>query len=268
MSRFTRLAIVVSAIVFVGGSGMAGVKVAQHSSASEERKALEARIAALEALRGDLAGNKARIDGLGTEINGLRQVVTSDGHTVKVSSEAYLPSNLNAIVVAFSIRTTRSSVGTAMSDASTIAGRVTTAVRNAGVSAHDVRTEWDTAYAESGGRGPFTAQARVLTTVRSLSRVDRVAKAALAADSDVTVGYVTVSDESDVAALSDARQEALADAKAKALRYAQVAGRKLGTLVSIAEQVAPESAPAKPGGDGYSYRPSFVVVIDAVYELA
>src|SRR5205807_5355342 len=124
MSRLMRLTIAVAAVVLVGGSSLAGVKVAQHSSAGDERKALEARIAALEALRSDLAGSKARLDGLGTQVNGLRQAVSSDGHTVKVTGEAYLPSTLNAVVVAFQVAPTRSSVGTAVSAAQNLAKRV------------------------------------------------------------------------------------------------------------------------------------------------
>jgi len=267
MFRFTRLATVVTAVALIGGSSLAGVAVAQRNAAQDERKTLEARIAALEALRTDLAGSKARLDGLGNEVNGLRQAVTSDGHSVKVSGEAYLPTNLNAIVVAFAVRPTRTGVGAAMNSASYLAGRVTNVVKAAGVSADDVRTVWDTGFSDYENRNRFTAQARVLATVRSISRLDKVTKAGLAVGKDVTVGYVTVSDESDTAALADAREEAIAEARAKALRYAQAAGRKLGALTSISEQVAPERAPAEPGGDEFSYRPTFIVVIDAVYAL-
>jgi uncharacterized protein len=264
MFRFTRaITIVAAAGVLVAGSSLAGVAVARRNTAtaSAERKTLEDRIASLE------AGSKARLDGLGDELSGLRQAVQSDGRTVKVTGEAYLPSNLNAVVIAFSVASTRSSIGDAISSVKSVATKVTAAVRNVGVATNDVRTIWDGAF--PNGAGQFTtynAHARVLTTVRHVVNIDRVSKAALKASKDVTVAYLNVSDESNTAALAEARQDALKEARAKALRYAKAAGRTLGQLSSLSEQVSPESAPAEPG-DGYSYRPAFIVIVEATYDL-
>jgi len=266
MSRFMRLAITVGMVVLVGGSSLAGVKVAQHSSNDDARRALEARIANLEALRSDLAGSKARIDGLGIQVSGLSHAVTTDGHTVKVTGEAYLPSTLNALIVAFQVAPTRSTIGASIIAAQSLADHVTAAVRRMGVASSDVRTAWDGAFpTQTHG---FTGQARVLVTVRRLSNLDRVAKAAQSVSKDVTVAYLNVSDESDVGALADARAEALSEARDKALLYAQSAGRKIGQLKSVSEQVSPEAAPAQPGEAQYSYRPSFIIVIEATFELA
>ncbi len=264
MTRLTRLLIVLAAVGLVGGSSLAAVAVGQSRSSNATRQTLEARIAALE------AASKARLEGLGNELSGLRQAVSSDGNTVKVSGEAYLPTALNAVVIAYQVRPTRPTVGAAVSSAQKIASLVTRAVRNAGVAADDVRTVWDTTFPSYEREGQYTAQARVLSTVRDVSRIDRITAAARKVSGSVSVGYLNVSDESDTAALADARSEALDEARGKALRYAQAAGRKLGKLVSISEQVAPESSPATPGGDesGYSYRPAFIVVVDAVYALA
>jgi len=268
MSRITRIA--ASAVVLVSVSSFAGIAVGQRGAgaAEQERKTLESRIAALESLRADLAGSQAKLDGLGNELNGIRQAVTSDGHSVKVTGESYLPSNLNAVIIAYQIAPTRSTMGRAVSAARSFAASVTSAVRRAGVDADDIRTVWDNAFPSWEKEGAFTAQARVLVTVRNVSRIDRISEAALAVGKDVSVGYLTVSDETDTAALAKARAEALGEAREKAQRYAQAAGRTLGTLTAVTEQVAPEDSPAKPGGDaGYEYRPSFIVIVDAVYEL-
>jgi uncharacterized protein len=267
MFPFKRLATVATAVVLIGGSGFAGVAVAQRNAAKDRQETLEERIAALEALRSDLAGSKARIDGLGNELNGIRQAIAVDGHTVKVTGEAYLPTNLDALVVTFSVQPLRRGAGTTLRDAAELADRVATAVRRAGVSSRDVRIIYDSASVYYQTTDRFIAYVRVLATVRSLARVNSVAKAGTAVGKDVRIDSVRVSDESDTAALAEAREEALSEARAKALRYAQAAGRKLGALASIAEQVAPESAPAEPGGDGYVYRPAFIVIIDAVYAL-
>ncbi|MFY9587494.1 MAG: SIMPL domain-containing protein [Actinomycetota bacterium] len=256
MTRLTRLLIVLTAVALVGGSSLAAVAVGQNRSSRSTRQTLEARIAALE------AASKARLEGIGNELSGLRQAVSSDGNTVKVAGEAYLPTSLNAVVVAYRISPTRPTVGDALSTAQRIASLVTKAVHNAGVSSADIRTVWDTTFPSYEKQGWYTAQARVLTTVRDISRLDRVTAAAKKVSAAVGVGYLNVSDESNTKALEEARE--------KAQRYARAAGRKLGKLVSISEQVAPESSPATPGGDegGYSYRPAFIVVVDAVYELA
>ena len=261
MFKLTRLATVALAVVLIGGSSLAGVTFARNAGTSE-RKTLEARIAALE------AGSKARIDGLGHELTGLREAVQSDGRTVKVSGEAYLPSNLTAVVIAFDVAPNRSTVGEAITSTKFLASKVTAAVRKVGVAEDDVRTIWDGAFPDGVGQtARYNAHARVLTTVRHLANIDKVTKAALAVGHEISVGYLNVSDESDTAALADARQEALKEARAKALRYATAAGRKLGQLTSLSEQVSPESAPSTPG-EGYSYRPAFIVIVDATYELA
>jgi uncharacterized protein len=264
MTRLTRLLIVLAAVGLVGGSSLAAVAVGQNRSSKSTRQTLEARIAALE------AASKARLDGIGNELSGLRQAVSSDGNTVKVSGEAYLPTSLDAVVVAFQVSPTRPSVGDAVTTAQRISKLVTQAVRKTGVTSDDVRTVWDTTFPSYEKQGWYTAQARVLTTVRNVSRIDRVTAAALKVSTSVRVGYLNVSDESNTKALEEARGDALEEAREKALRYAKAAGRKLGKLVSISEQVAPESSPARPGGDesGYGYRPAFIVVVDAVYELA
>jgi uncharacterized protein len=262
MFRFTRaITMVAAAGVLVAGSSLAGVAVTRRNTDSAERKTLEDRIAALE------SGSKARLDGLGDELSGLRQAVQSDGRTVKVTGEAYLPSNLNAVVVAFDVASTRASIGQAINSVKSITAKVTSAVRNVGVASGDVRTIWDGAFPNAAGQGAtYNAHARVLTTVRHIVNIDRVSKAALKASKDVTIAYLNVSDESDTAALAEARQDALAEARAKALRYAKAAGRTLGQLSSLSEQVSPESAPAEPG-EGYSYRPAFIVVVEATYDL-
>lgn len=260
MSLFPRrIAFVFLAAALAGGSTLGGVAIARNGAA-RERTTLESRIAALE------AGSNARLEGLGNELSGLRKAVDSDGRTVKVTGEAYLPSTLNAVIVAFQIRAPRKTVGTAMAAASSLADKVTAELKQAGVTSDNVRTVWDGAYPNYEREG-FAAQARVLATVRHLTNIDRVSKAALSVGKEVSIAYVNVSDESGTSALAEARQEALKEARAKAQRYATAAGRKLGALTSLSEQVSPETAPSTPGDGEYAYRPAFIVVVDATFEL-
>jgi uncharacterized protein len=274
MARLTRLLIVLGAVVLVGGSSLAAVAVGQNRSSSSTRHTLEARLAALEAANKERiaaleAASKARFEGLGNELSGLRQAVSSDGNTVKVTGEAYLPTSLDSVVIAYQVRPIRPTVGDAVSAAQRIAKLVTQAVRRSGVAASDVRTVWDSTFPSYEKPGQYAAEARVLVTVRNVARIDRVTAAATKVSRAVSFGYLNVSDESNSHALADARSEALAEAQEKAERYAEAAGRDLGILVSVSEQVAPESAPATPGGDenGYSYRPAFIVIVEAVYAL-
>ena len=269
MAPWGRLIAGASIVALVGGSSVAGVAVGRRDASTTKKanSVLEQRLAALEALRGDIAGDRARLDGFGTQLTGMQQAISADDRTVKVTGEAYLPTSLRALTVAFTIQPTHSTAGKALSRAQTLAASVTSAVRATGISSNDIRTVWDTTYPSYERPGSITSSARVLATVRDISRIDKVVKAATAVDHDVRFGYLTVSDESSQSALSSVRGKALDEAAEKAALYAKAAGRKLGAVRSISEDVAPESSPAVPAGDEYSYQPSFVVVLTVVYDL-
>lgn len=263
------------------GSGGTGVLVGQRNAAAADRArqeeakvraALEARLAALEALRSDVAEGRTRLAGLDGEIKGLRQAIQSDDRTVKVTAEAFLADTLASVEATFQVEATRSSVGQALATAKSLAAKAIRTLQASGVRASDVRTVWDYVYKSYDHPGAFEAEGRVLATIRNPKRIDSIIRAVeRAAGPGVQFGYLNFSDEAGAAALREARREAMATAKEKALEYARVAGRHLGPVLAVSEIVAPEATPGVPGRSASSeffYRPRLVVIVDVVYELA
>jgi uncharacterized protein YggE len=267
-----RIILTAAAVVLVAGSGFAGVKVGQKDAPAPDdgkaRAAVEARLAALEALRAELAGGKQQLAGLDHQLAGLQKTIESDARSVTVTGEAYLPSSMRVVTLGIEVEVNRKSVEEAVLRSRNLTTKVTSAVRSAGISAEDVRTSWGGTYPDWNNKGRYTSSARVLVTIRNVERIDQVLKAADAvSQKEIGFGSLTVSDEADESALGDARREALVEARERAEQYAKAIERKLGQVLTVSEQVSPESSPATPEGEAY-YRPSFIVVVGVVYELA
>jgi uncharacterized protein len=88
----------------------------------------------------------------------------------------------------------------------------------------------------------YSVTESVTAKMRDLSKAgDAIGKAVGAGGNAVRVNGITLDLEDTGALVSKARDEAFADAKAKAEQYAKAAGRSLGAVVSVAENVAAPS---------------------------
>jgi uncharacterized protein YggE len=84
----------------------------------------------------------------------------------------------------------------------------------------------------------YVANEDLQVTLRDLATAGATVTAVTAAGGDqVRVGGITLDLEADSALVTDARTAAFGDAKAKAQQYAALAGRSLGNVVSLIEQV-------------------------------
>jgi uncharacterized protein YggE len=149
----------------------------------------------------------------------------------------------------------KSSVRAALDAASVAAGAVAAAVRATGVADRDVRTSamqvdqtWEHGPEGSRPHG-FEAALRVSARVRDVASAGAVVAAAVDAGGDaVRIEHVRLALDDEATARRAARELAVVDARAKATQYAQLAGRALGTVESIAEFSAGGVEPFEGGG--------------------
>ncbi|MEV0589202.1 SIMPL domain-containing protein [Nonomuraea sp. NPDC050310] len=126
------------------------------------------------------------------------------------------------------------------------AARLTRTLREAGVAEEDLRTnelslgpEYE-AYPKVAG---YRAAQGVEALVRDLSRADAVIDAVAAVGEEIRLNGLVFEVSKPDQVLEAARARAFANAAAKAAQYAGLAGRALGRVVAVSEEV---SAPPQP----------------------
>lgn len=152
----------------------------------------------------------------------------------------------DTVAVAMGVSVKRPGAPAAISDAAAAATKLIDALKAAGVAEKDIQTanysiNQEFTYPQNAAPKPdgFRVSNNVVAKVRSIDNVGAVIDAATAAGgSDAVVQGVSFSLDDDTAALTEAREQAFADAKAKAEQFAQLSGRKLGKVVSISQTVA------------------------------
>jgi uncharacterized protein len=141
-------------------------------------------------------------------------------------------------------------VDAALQKANSAMAKVIRALRDGGVAAKDVRTSGlsvDPDYTYDGNQSHITGYVvteNVSATLRDLGKAGRIVTRAVAAGGDAArVNGLQLDLEGDSGLLVQARKAAFQEAKAKAETYAEAAGRHLGSVSSVTEQVdssAPE----------------------------
>jgi uncharacterized protein YggE len=118
------------------------------------------------------------------------------------------------------------------------------ALRDGGVAAKDVRTAGLSVYRTTHTDGSqqritgYIATESLSATLRDLDKAGQLVKRAVAAGGDTAlVDGLQLDLEGDSELLVQARKQAFAEAKAKAETYAEAAGRGLGAVSSVSEQV-------------------------------
>ena len=134
-------------------------------------------------------------------------------------------------------------VGEALAAANTAARHVLDAVAGAGVAEADVRTVNVHLYPRYDGSGQqiagYLAGQDLAVTLRDLGAAGATISAAVAAGGDAArLQGVAYEIDDDTALRARAREQAYADARATAEQYAQLAGRQLGDVVLVSEQVS------------------------------
>lgn len=169
------------------------------------------------------------------------------GITVTGTGRASAPRDL--VVLDLGAESRRDNPSDAIASASYAAGNMRTALLDAGVAVEDLVTGGVTLtpvhdpWPKVVGYG---AAIRIVAQVRDVEGAGRVLGRAVAAGSDAArVQSVTFSHERPDEVAAAARDAAWADAEAKAQRYAQLAGLRLGPVLSVEEtggSVVPRNA--------------------------
>jgi uncharacterized protein len=132
-----------------------------------------------------------------------------------------------------------SDVGSALDAASEAMRRALDVIRAHGVADRDIATgqiHVDERRGERGQRLGFECYQSLLVTTRDISRSGELMRnVAEAAPEELSIGYVSMAIDEPEPLLVAARDAAFADAQAKAEQFARLAGRRLGTVLRIAE---------------------------------
>ncbi|MEU5863871.1 SIMPL domain-containing protein [Nonomuraea sp. NPDC047529] len=134
----------------------------------------------------------------------------------------------------------RSSASEAFTAVRAAAARLAGALAGAGIAAHDVRTvelSLGPEYEVYPKVSAYRAAQGVEVVVRDLSRADAVIDTVAGVGEEARLNGVTFELSDPAAVLGEARTGAFRDAAAKAAQYAELAGRPLGPVVSISEEV-------------------------------
>ena len=135
-------------------------------------------------------------------------------------------------------------VDDALSAANDAFGKVLGALRRAGVADDDLQTQNVHVYPRYEGDGQeiagYLAGQDIAVTLRDLGRAGATMSSAVAAGGDAArLQGVAYEVDDDSALRSRARELAFADARATAEQYAKLAGRRLGDVVLVREEVTP-----------------------------
>ena len=133
----------------------------------------------------------------------------------------------------------RGDVSTALRDANSRQRTLRAALRKDRVADADVQTsqvDLQQAYDDKGRRNGYVVNEQVTVKLHDMATAGRVITDAIqAGGNEATLQGVAFSLEDDAALLGKARDAAYADAKAKAQRYAELSGKRLGDVQLLAE---------------------------------
>ncbi|WP_119066080.1 SIMPL domain-containing protein [Aggregatilinea lenta] len=172
----------------------------------------------------------------------------SDQRTVTVTGFGYATGVPDIVRVGLGVEAVNTDIADAMDDVNTRMNAVIQTLQDAGVAPEDIRTEYfnisqDYSYSPMASSGessdaatgtPYRVSTTVRVTVREADRVGELISAAVDAGANL-VNYVEF-DISDSAALeSEARTDAVADARARAEELAGLVGATVGEAVQVVE---------------------------------
>ncbi|MEU4573998.1 SIMPL domain-containing protein [Nonomuraea sp. ATR24] len=120
------------------------------------------------------------------------------------------------------------------------ASRLAEALRQAGIAERDLRTtelSLGPEYEAYPKVSAYRAAQGVEAVIRDLSRADEVIDTVARVGEEARLHGVVFEVSDPAAVLREARAAAFADARAKAAQYAELAGRPLGGVVAVSEEV-------------------------------
>ena len=151
----------------------------------------------------------------------------------------------DTLILTLTVSKTAADVSTAMNEMSTTVAAVQSSLSGGKVASVDQKTSGlnvDPQYESSGGKTTVTgyqASENLTVTLRDTKAAGGIIAAASTAGGNATqISGLSTDLQNDSGPLSQARDAAFSDAKAKAAQYAKSAGRSLGQVVRVEESVA------------------------------
>lgn len=142
--------------------------------------------------------------------------------------------------VSLGVEVHRADVATALREANSLQRRIHDAFRRGGVAEKDLQTSEVSLNSSTDSKGRpdgYTMSEQLTAKLRNLSRAGQTITSAVSAGGDAArLQGVSFDLEDNAGLLQKARDAAFADAKRKAQRYAELAGRSLGPVETISEQ--------------------------------
>jgi uncharacterized protein YggE len=171
------------------------------------------------------------------------------GTGITVGSTAAVAGTPDTLRLDLSVVATGPSVSTALRNANRSADAVQKSLLGNGVAKKDLQTSglnitptYDSVKGGSNRLTGYQVSESVSAKLRDLGRAgDAIGKAVDAGGNAVRVNGISLDLEDTGALVTKARDKAFADAKAKADQYAKAAGRSLGDVESIAENIGTAS---------------------------
>jgi len=163
--------------------------------------------------------------------------------SISVTGEGWADVRPDLAAAQIGVQTRDQDAGRAVEANNQKAQAVIEAIRALGIAEADILTSQFSVYGQEGfdketgepsGAVTYIVDNTVSVTIRDLSQVGPVLDAALGAGAN-TVQNLSFTVEDQTAALREARDKALADAKARAEQIAQGAGIELGSLLNLSE---------------------------------
>jgi uncharacterized protein YggE len=189
---------------------------------------------------------------LATLLAGLAVVITGGPHDSARAADTVPDDNITVlgvgttegtpdiVTVDFGVRVTRTSVEDALDARAVAARKLLDALRAHGVTDEHLQTTDLSLYRRHKRHDPtryYVASESVQATITSLSDAGQTIDAAATSSSHVNIGGMSFDISDDAALITEARDNAYADAKKKAEQYAQLAGRALGRVERVTETV-------------------------------
>lgn len=170
-------------------------------------------------------------------------VVVDDGgaisRSISVAGSGSITVEPDTADISIGVQVNAATADEALSQANDAASKLIDAVKDAGVDDADIRTSGLSVYpnyADSSTIASYTASNSVTVTVRDIGRAGPVIDAAAAAAGGaITIGGISFYVDDVEAVLGAARDEAVANARARAGQYATAAGVEVGDVLSISE---------------------------------
>lgn len=260
-SRMVRIGTMAAAVmVTAAGSAFGAAKVASRNHPASDADVRQ-RLAALEANGAANADTGARLVSLAHEVSGLHDVVSADASSVTVVGRAPVTQALQAAQLTFQISAARATMKDSVAAVQADMWGVDGALRAVGIPASSIHNTWGGAYSVYQS-SRVSVNASVVAVTTDVNGIDGLLTKVLQGRSgEVAFEGASFDIEENESAVDAARTTAVADAKATAARYANLVGKKLGSIVSIGD------VQATPSGYDGSYVPYRQEQLAVTYQL-